>query len=75
MTPNQALEEIAHICITSNPVEGGVLDDIQELLKKYCPIEYAAAKSKFDIETRIAIENFEQLDPSIRKAVLDYFGR
>ncbi len=77
MTPGQALEQIAYICIASDPDEDGIadLEDIHEILKKNFPIEYAAAKSKFDIETRKAIETFEQLDPTVREAVFDHFGR
>ena len=77
MTPGQALEQIAYICIASDPDEDAVLDleEIREILERNFPIEYTAAKSKFDIETRKAIETFEQLDPTVRKAIFDHFGR
>lgn len=77
MTPDQALEQIAYICISGDPDEDGIadLENIHEILKKNFPIEYAAAKSKFDIQTRRAVEAIEQLDPSIREAVFQHFGR
>jgi hypothetical protein len=77
MTPDQALEQIAYICIASDPDEDGVsdLEEIREILEMNFPSEYAAAKSKFDIGTQKAIETFKQLDPTVRKAVFDHFGR
>ncbi len=76
MTPGQALEQIAYICIASDPEDGvSDLGYIREILERNFPPEYAAAKSKFDIETRKAIETFEQLNPTVREAVFDHFGR
>lgn len=77
MTPEQALEQIAYICITRHPDQDGntIPRDIEAYLKQYFPIEYAAAKSEFEIQTRLAIEKFEHLELSIREAVFDHFGR
>ena len=77
MTPGQALEQIAYICITRHPDQDGntIPEDIEKLLKQYFSIQYAAAESKFYIETQKAIETFEQLDPNVRETVFEHFGR
>jgi len=77
MTPEQAIEQIAYICFSKDPGEDGaeILGHILYYLERYCPIEYAAAKSRFEIQTRQAIETMDQLEPAVREAVFRHFGR